>query len=204
MTSGSTCAECARLKEELAAKDEEISRLRERLDELVLYDEQTGVLNRKGLIDSVGSELMRSHRTGHPFCLAVINLDGFHKINDTHGHALGDIVLEKVSIRAVKQLRAIDRFGRLDGDTFGVVLPTNWPDQGIIAIRRLREAVEAIDWKEVLAGLSVTFSAGLTPNAPNDSWDTMLVRAEKALAQAKEEGGAKTVLLEQEIPGMQL
>lgn len=202
MTNASHCPECTRLREELLLKDEEVKRLQERLDEMTLYDEQTGVLNRKGVLDIVERELMRSKRTGHPFCLAVINLDGFSHINDAHGHQIGDKVLHRVSLRAVKQLRAIDRFGRLDGDSFIVVLPTNWPDQGVIAIRRLREAIESIDWADLVPEVSVTFSAGLTPNATNDTLDAILGRAEKALAQARAEGGARTVLIEEELPDM--
>jgi len=191
-----------RMREQLATKSMQLRAALAKIDGLGRHDPLTGVLNRHTLIETLEAELLRARRTGHPFCFAVVDLDHFRGVNETYGSGTGDMVLKTLSDCAVRLLRALDRFGRIGGEQFGIVLPATWLDQGMIAMTRLTKAVEAIDWKDIAAGLTVTFSAGLTTNAANDTVEAIIKRAENALAQAKSEGRNRIVQAEEALPEM--
>lgn len=190
------------LREQLACKDSEIRKLRDEIEQMERHDLLTGVMNGRAMVELLDAELQRSHRTGHPFCFAVINLDHFSRVNTQYGRPAGDAVLRMVSDASVQLLRALDRFGRLGDDGFGILLPATWLDSGETAMSRLRAAVDRCDWTAVAPEVSVTFSAGLTTNAPTDTPEKMITRAEQALRRAKAEGRNRTVSIEEPIPGM--
>lgn len=192
----------AELRQQLLTKENELQQLRQQIAELIRHDVLTGVMNRRTLIEMLNAELQRSHRTGHPFCFAIIDLDEFHRINERFGRDVGDNVLRTVSEASIKLLRVLDRFGRLGGEEFGIVLPATWLDSGVIAMNRLRAAVSACDWADITPGTTVTFSAGLTTNATGDSAEKVIERAEAALLQAKQKGRNCTITLEADMPDM--
>lgn len=190
------------LRQKLATQTLELGRLREEVARLIRHDPLTGVMNRRTLIEMLDAELLRSHRTGHPFCFAMADLDHFSAVNMQYGRAVGDVVLKTFSDASMKLLRALDRFGRLGGEEFGIVLPATWLDSGVIAMTRLRAAVNACDWSAITPNLPVTFSVGLTTNATGDTAERVLQRAEKALRQAKAEGRNRTITIEDALPDM--
>lgn len=190
------CPACEPLRAQLAEKDQEIARLLA----LSRHDGLTGVLNRRSMVELVGEELQRSSRTGQPFCLAVIGVDHLKDVNAQFGDGTGDVVLQTIARESCLLLRTLDRFGRIDNDVFGIILPATWLHQGVLAMNRLQAFVAAFDWNTVTTGRSVTFSTGLTTNAPAESAENMVERALKALAQAKAEGRDRLVTLEQELP----
>lgn len=190
------CPACEPLRAQLAEKDHEIARLLA----LARHDALTGVLNRRSMAELVGEELQRSSRTGQPFCFAVIGVDHLKDVNTQFGNDTGDLVLQTIARESCLLLRTLDRFGRIDDDVFGIILPATWLHQGVLAMNRLQAFVAAFDWNTVTAGRSVTFSTGLTTNAPAETAENMIERAHKALAQAKAEGRDRLVTLEQELP----
>jgi diguanylate cyclase (GGDEF)-like protein len=190
------------LRKRLAERNQELHDSLARIEELASHDYLTGVLNRRSLIEKLEVELHRSYRTGHPFCFAILDLDYFKAVNDRFGHPVGDIVLKKVSECANKSLRTLDSFGRIGGEEFGIVLPATWLDQGMIAMMRLRKAVAEYDWESVVPGLRVTFSVGITTNAPGDTTETIGKRADDALYKAKQEGRDQIVAAEETLPEM--
>lgn len=190
------CPACEPLRAQLADKDQEIARLLA----LARHDALTGVLNRRSLAELVGEELQRSSRTGQPFCFAVIGVDHLKDVNADYGNDTGDLVLQTIARESCLLLRTLDRFGRVDSDVFGIILPATWLHQGVLAMNRLNAFVAAFDWNTVTAGRTVTFSTGLTTNAPAETAENMIERAHKALAEAKAEGGNRVVTLEQELP----
>jgi diguanylate cyclase (GGDEF)-like protein len=173
-----------------------------KIDALGNHDTLTGALNRRALVETLEWELLRAKRTGHPFCFAVVDLDHFRAINEKYGNTAGDMVLKTMSDASIKLLRALDRFGRIGGEEFGIVLPATWLDHGMIAMSRLTKAIDACNWDHIAPDLKLTFSAGITTNAVNDTAESMLQRAETALRQAKSEGRNRTVSLEEAIPDM--
>jgi diguanylate cyclase (GGDEF)-like protein len=203
-TEFNSCPDCAELRNQLSDKDQEIQALLAKIKELVRHDALTGALNRRALIETLEAELQRAQRTGHPFCFAILDLDHFKEVNDRYGHPAGDAVLKTMSDCAIKMLRALDRFGRLGGEQFGIVMPATWLDKGMIAMGRLHGAVAACDWDQSAPALVLTFSAGITTNAFGDGAESIIRRAEQGLAQAKHEGRNRTVPAEEALPDMTL
>ncbi|GAA4021190.1 GGDEF domain-containing protein [Actimicrobium antarcticum] len=190
------------LREQLAAREEDVQRLRTDLAELAHHDALTGALSRRILVEALEVELLRVRRTGHPLCFAIIDLDHFQAVNAHFGEAVGDLVLKAVAHSGLTFLRSMDRFGRLGGEEFGILMPSTWLDSATTAIMRLHACVAACDWSGMTQGMPVTFSAGLTTNAPGDTAGHVLLRAEDALLQAKLDGRNRTVVLEQPLPDM--
>ena len=199
-TDTAACAQCAQLRKQLAEKDALIAALIAENEELTRFDALTGAYNRRSMIELLTTELQRSYRTGHPFCFAIIDIDQCGEINDQFGMAIGDAVLKMVSNASLKLLRVLDRFGRMENDSFGIMMPATWPDQGGLAMVRLYKALAACDWPGVIPGRVMTVSTGLTSNAPQDTAELLISRAEQALATAKEQGGNQVVTLEQALP----
>ncbi|MEO6147902.1 MAG: GGDEF domain-containing protein, partial [Sulfuriferula sp.] len=131
---------------------------------------------------------------------AIIDIDHLNAANDQHGRQVGDAILKTVADTAIQLLRTVDRFGRLDNDQFGIVLPATWLDHGLIAMDRLTKAVAACDWTSIAPGLTVTFSGGITTNAPKDTIEVVIKRTEKMLTQAKQDGGNRTAQMEEALP----
>ena len=190
------CPACAPLRAQLAHKDLELARLAA----LSRHDPLTGVLNRGSLAELVTEELQRSSRTGQPFCFAVIGVDHLKEVNIQYGDDTGDLVLQTIARESCLLLRTLDRFGRIEGDMFGIILPATWLHQGVLAMNRLNAFVAGFDWNTVTSGRTVTFSTGLTTNAPAETADNMIARALKAMGEAKSEGRNRLVTLEQELP----
>ena len=190
------CPSCEPLRQQLAEKEREIEQLRS----LARHDALTGVLNRGSLVELVTEELQRSSRTGQPFCFAVIGVDHLKDVNAHIGEDTGDLVLQTIARESCLLLRTLDRFGRVEGDIFGIILPATWLHQGVLAMNRLNAFVANFDWNTVTPGRTVTFSTGLTTNFPAESAENMIARAHEALVQAKNEGRNKLVTLEQELP----
>ena len=190
------CPACEPLRAQLADKDQEIARLLA----LARHDALTDVLNRSSLVELVAEELQRSSRTGQPFCFAVIGVDHLKELNTQFGNDTGDLVLQTIARESCLLLRTLDRFGRVENDIFGIILPATWLHQGVLAMNRLNAFVAGFDWNTVTPGRTMTFSTGLTTNFPAESAEAMIARAQKALAQAKDEGRNKLVTLEQELP----
>jgi diguanylate cyclase (GGDEF)-like protein len=190
------------LREQLTATLLKLSVSSAKLEALARHDALTGVFNRQAMIEILEAELLRAHRTGHPFCFAIIDLDHFSALNEKHGSGVGDLVLKGVAEASMNLLRALDRFGRIGGEEFGILLPATWLDQGAIAMSRLTKAVGSYDWEKIAPGLNVTFSGGLTTNAMNDTAEIIMKRADEALLQAKREGRNRIVQAEEALPDM--
>ena len=192
------CPACDPLRAQLLEKDGEIARL----TSLMRHDTLTGVLNRRSVAELVTEELQRSSRTGQPFCYAVIGIDGLGDVNSAFSNDTGDLVLQTIARESCLLLRTLDRFGRVDNDSFGIILPATWLHQGVLAMNRLKAFIAGFDWNTVTPGRTVTFSTGLTTNAPAENAENMMARANKAMLEAKAGGGNNLVTLEQELDPM--
>ncbi|WP_447554516.1 diguanylate cyclase [Vreelandella sp. EE22] len=162
------------------------------LTQLAMYDELTGLLNRRSFMDLAGRELARLKRKGgYAVCVVMLDLDRFKGINDTFGHGAGDAVLIHFAEAVTRELRQTDVFARLGGEEFVVVLPDTDLAGGEIAAQKLRAAVEAmqVPIESLPTPLTVTTSVGLARMRDDDLLpDGALARADSALYEAKKNG----------------
>jgi diguanylate cyclase (GGDEF)-like protein len=152
-----------------------------------VIDPLTGMLNRNSLKDRTFELAQVSRRTGQPVGLIVGDLDHFKDVNDGHGHATGDAVLQDVAYMLRKQLRAFDLAYRIGGEEFLVLLPGANLEQTTAMAERLRRGVEA---DTVGGGLRVTMSFGVSASAIDTAFDYQSVceQADEALYEAKRQG----------------
>src|SRR6202043_3251466 len=116
-----------------------IDRLRNEVADLALLDDLTGVGNRRYLLQRLTEECAKAERSGEPFALLVVDLDGFKAINDTHGHAAGDACLQHFTLMAQTRLRPGDILARTGGDEFCILLPALTLREGAMIARRVLE-----------------------------------------------------------------
>lgn len=160
----------------------------ERVQQLANHDELTGTLNRRSLLAALERERSRAERSGDEFSVAIIDLDHFKKVNDTHGHAAGDEVLRTVAATVIETMRATDVFGRFGGEEFLMILVGAAPLVAMEAMGRIRAAVAARDWSTIAPGLPVTLSAGIASFHKSETIEQLLHNADLALYQAKNAG----------------
>jgi len=159
-----------------------------RIEELAELDELTGSFNRRCIMRMLDEEIARSVRNGSPCSVALIDLDWFKRINDAFGHPTGDEVLRTFAITMFANIRSVDRFGRYGGEEFLLILPEMPPDGADRALERLRAIIADLDWSAFSPGMKVTISAGVATFRPNETPDTLLARADRALYAAKARG----------------
>jgi len=159
-----------------------------RIEELAELDELTGSFNRRCIMRILDEEISRAHRAKGPCSIALIDLDWFKRINDTHGHPTGDEVLRTFAITVFANIRNIDRFGRFGGEEFLLVLPDTPQDTAMRVLDRLREIIADLDWSAFSPGMRVTVSAGIATIRPDETPETFLARADGALYEAKARG----------------
>jgi diguanylate cyclase (GGDEF)-like protein len=159
-----------------------------RIEELAELDDLTGSLNRRCIMRTLDEEISRAHRAGASCSIALIDLDWFKGINDTYGHPTGDEVLRTFAITVFANIRNIDRFGRFGGEEFLLVLPDTPHDTAARVLDRLRAIIADLDWSAFSPGMRVTVSAGVATLAPDETADSFLARADRALYVAKARG----------------
>lgn len=115
----------------------------ERIQELTITDDCTGLYNARHLYKTLESEVYRSARFGYEFTVLFIDLDYFKRVNDTHGHLAGSKLLGEVGYVLKANLRLIDSAFRYGGDEFIILLPQTNKDSALIVARRLLEAFRA-------------------------------------------------------------
>lgn len=159
-----------------------------RMRVMAMTDELTRLPNRRHLLADA-EELLRTRSGQDTFSLIAFDIDHFKRINDTWGHAAGDLVLQRVAHACRGALRPTDRIGRTGGEEFTVLLPsTRVPDAMQIA-ERLRTAVESIDCGDIDPALRVTISLGVAEWSQSDATIAKLAgRADHVLYRAKQLG----------------
>lgn len=179
------------MREKTQATDAELSKLHQELDRVsaqALHDHLTGALNRKGLDEALNRELSGLRRKGNPLCVALLDIDNFKKLNDSKGHATGDVALAHLAQVARECLRPQDTLARYGGEEFVLLLPDTPLEQGIAAMTRLQRELTK---RFFLAGsekLLITFSAGVAQVAPDEAGDDAIKRADQAMYLAKRAG----------------
>jgi diguanylate cyclase (GGDEF)-like protein len=173
----------------LIASTIERARLHAALEQLAARDALTGLVNRRVFEETLVREIARSTRTREPLSLVVVDVDHFKRVNDTHGHHVGDEVLRHVGKALGGSVRASDLVARFGGEEFVALLPNCGPADACKVAESLRTAVAA-DGPPV----PVTASAGVA-SYPTQATDgaSLFQAADAALYEAKREGRDRTV-----------
>jgi len=179
------------LHEALQEEQEALKEANARLTALATTDMLTDLPNHRALQSQMEQECERARRFGHPLSLLFFDGDRFKQVNDTYGHATGDVVLRELGECARRILRAGDTVGRFGGEEFLVLLPETGEQEALVVAERLRSAVAAypLAAREVEGGIAVTVSIGVA-SYPTDGTTGSSVReqADQAMYWAKRLG----------------
>ena len=162
-----------------------------RLEALAHTDPLTQTLNRRALTVRLTAELERARRYDSVLTLLMLDLDHFKKVNDTHGHLVGDEVLREVALLLQNAVRSVDVVARYGGEEFVIVLPETAEEGGVVFADRIRERVEAeVFGQAEKVKLKLTASIGVAnyPSPRVESVEDLFARADAALYRAKADG----------------
>lgn len=177
-----------RLKHRLKTQREELRVALTRLHDLATHDELTGLANRAHMGEMLEQYLQRHRDGGELFSIALLDLDFFKRVNDTHGHGVGDEVLKAFAEALRHTLRESDLPARWGGEEFLVLLPQSSAENARIVLERLREHFSAQVVSPSVPSLRASFSAGLVSPRPGETLAMVLDRADQALYAAKHAG----------------
>lgn len=180
-------------------KDAEIHRMIGKLEALSTLDPLTGIKNRRYFAHIFHDECARSLRRHEAMTMLFLDIDHFKRINDTHGHHFGDLALQAVAAAFQKQCRPYDTVVRWGGEEFVILLrATDEHGAGLFA-ERIRQAVQHDLGRDLPFGL--TISIGLAQYRDNDTLESLVDRADRALYHAKQTGRNKVVAWTSLPPG---
>lgn len=187
----SATADARRERARATHLENEQQRLREHamaLDRAAHEDVLTGLHNRRHAEFALPLLVEGARVAGQVISVAALDVDHFKRINDSHGHAVGDAVLQQLAQLLRHRLRSADLLARVGGEEFLAVLVGIAPPQAAEICERLRLAVAEHDWAAITPGLVVRISVGLAGGMPPLAADALLHRADHALYAAKRSG----------------
>jgi len=182
-----------RMSEEVKSLDEKIKRVS--LD--ANTDELTGIMNRRAFKEKISETLTQCKETNNAFSIVMVDIDHFKRLNDTHGHQVGDKVLTFIASLIEKNIRGGDYVARYGGEEFVIVLPNTSLENAICVgdnIRSYLSSQKLFDKKSNLTLGVLTLSMGVaTFNLGRDDLEALIERADQCLYQAKDNGRNRTV-----------
>jgi diguanylate cyclase (GGDEF)-like protein len=173
-------------------------RLAQRLERLARFDDLTGALSRKAFLETVTSRLTRASHDGMREFVVVVDLDHFKSVNDRHGHAAGDRVLQHFAGIVAARLRPGDAFGRVGGEEFCLVCRADDIGEVTTLVERLRKSVEATPCAVAGGALHYTLSAGIAAWDGRESLASLMARADARLYAAKVAGRNRVMACEED------
>ncbi|MBV8501807.1 MAG: diguanylate cyclase [Paucibacter sp.] len=172
----------------LTAKVQSLEDELRQLSSEVQTDQLTQIANRRGLIKAFEQEQAKSERENSHIALALLDIDNFKKLNDTLGHAAGDVALKSLAARVSGLLRPGDMVARYGGEEFVLLLPATPIEEAQQVLSRLQRSLSASLFVHEGKDVFVTFSAGVTLYRTGETLEAALDRADVALYEAKHTG----------------
>ncbi len=162
---------------------------------LASIDSLTGAYNRREFFARANTELDRSHRYGNALSVIMVDLDHFKSVNDTYGHANGDLILQMFSNSCRSHLRLCDIFARIGGEEFAILLPETTLEDAVILANRLREEIHKIALEAASDVIQITASIGVAQwnNEQVEPFNLLMERADNCLYLAKTKGRDKVI-----------
>lgn len=191
-----------RLQDELDQKNRELARANQELElankklrKLSITDGLTELYNHRHVHELLHEEFERSHRSGDPLAVAMMDLDRFKQVNDTYGHPTGDVILYETAQILRETAREIDMIGRYGGEEFIAILPGTTEEHAAHFAERVRQRVAAHLFRDDSTEVRMTLSAGVAayPEHATDTPDLLIKRADEALYAAKSAGRNRVV-----------
>jgi diguanylate cyclase (GGDEF)-like protein len=177
-----------RMRKQLSESNTKLEEAVQKIQDLATRDELTEVPNRRYLMDVLRHEAARSARSGAPFCVCIVDIDLFKRINDQLGHHVGDEVLRDFARGVANETRATDFFGRYGGEEFLLILTHTTLAGAEIRAERLRKSATKMKLPGLGADAHLTISIGVAQHAPGASFEETVKRADEALYRAKNSG----------------
>jgi len=163
--------------------------------EVAHVDPLTFLPNRRTIIKDLQSEVMRAERYHSKFCISVVDIDNFKSINDTYGHPVGDEVLRHVALQLRDGIRHPDVVGRYGGEEFIILLPNSDNNAAAEQASRLCRQIRSSVVRSKDHNITVTISIGIAQfHIGEDSWHSLLKRADNAMFEAKSRGRDRWVV----------
>lgn len=184
-------SELSNIRDRAVQAEEEIVKLQGELDKASVQarlDPLTGALNRRGLDEAFAREVARARGKGTPLCLAMLDIDNFKALNDTHGHKVGDTALTHLVNVARTSMRPQDTMARYGGEEFVILLPDTVIEHGVEAMQRLQRELTKRLFLQNNERLMITFSAGVALLDASETPDEAVKRADHAMYLAKRAG----------------
>ncbi len=186
-------ARLSALRRELRQQKRSLKGALAQIQWLATRDELTGLANRRYALELLAYEQRRAARQAVSVCVAMIDLDHFKLVNDTHGHAAGDDVLRTFAEHSKAVFRQTDVVARWGGEEFLLLMPDTSEEEAKHVIERFRSLFSRPGQWTWEPELAATFSVGLTLHHPGEEMEATIVRADAALYQAKAQGRNITV-----------
>ncbi|PHV37137.1 sensor domain-containing diguanylate cyclase [Janthinobacterium sp. BJB304] len=174
-------------RRELALEQQNAARWQQ-LQRIALSDPLTQLPNRRAFETDAVRAAARSRRSGHPLTIGIADIDFFKLVNDQHGHAAGDAVLQAIAAVLQSQARASDVVARVGGEEFGLLFAHTDMAMAQQVAERIRLAVAAAHTDFEHASITATISIGLAPLPADGDWKAGFMQADAALYQAKKNG----------------
>ncbi|MFZ4481221.1 MAG: diguanylate cyclase [Rhodoferax sp.] len=171
--------------ERLQQTNQELQNTLVELDRLASTDKLTGAWNRRRLEEALGNEMDRLRRYDHPLSMLIIDIDFFKRVNDIHGHAVGDQVLVRLAAVIQSALRTTDSLTRWGGEEFVALSPNTTLSTVSMLAERLRKTIASTIFPDVE---TVTVSIGAAQCRAGEIWEDWFKRADAALYRAKSSG----------------
>ena len=184
-------SELSSIRERAMAAEEEIIKLQGELDKASVQarlDPLTGALNRRGLDEAFAREVLAARRKGSHLCLAMLDIDNFKVLNDTHGHKTGDSALSHLVAVARTSMRPQDTMARYGGEEFVILLPDTALEHAVEAMQRLQRELTKRFFMQNNERLMITFSAGVALLDASETPEDAVKRADHAMYLAKRAG----------------
>jgi diguanylate cyclase (GGDEF)-like protein len=187
---------------ELRARVNAALRTKHMQDLLIDYakiDPLTGLANRRALMERLQQEWARIQRHGGTLSFIMGDVDHFKRVNDTHGHTVGDRLLQAVAGAIAVQCRQTDLPIRYGGEEFAIVVPNEMASGAAVLAERCRQAVEAIQLSVGSETVTTTASFGVADSAGAESPEAMIQRADEALYRSKNAGRNRVEVCQEEL-----
>ncbi len=183
--------------QELQDANEKLRRSQAQLERMARIDPLTELANRRDMLERLEQETQRSERASSSFALVLCDIDDFKRVNDTHGHDCGDVVLVSVAKLLRDNLRGQDHVARWGGEEFLLLLADTDESGAARLAERIRAAVAGAAYPYSDQSLAISMTFGVSMYQAGEGMHACLIHADQALYQGKEQGKNRVVVFQQ-------